>query len=290
MDDYANSLFPSAEKLGRRGFIAATSLTAGYTLAAGPVQAQTIIKTDAAGLTVGDVAIPTATGAMPGYRAKPATGSNFPIVLVLEEVFGVHEWLKDVCRRFAKQGYLAVCPEYYFRQGKLEGLTDFQTQIGPIVSRKPDPELMTDLDATAAWAAGDGGNAARLGVTGFCRGGRNVIVYAAHNPNLKAAVAWYGAGIQNQTEFLSVKPVEAAEKIKCPFLGLYAGIDQSMTPEQIKQLEAALAKSGQKSEVVVYPNAKHGFFADFRDIYDANASADAWPRCLAWFKVNGVGV
>ena len=192
--------------------------------------------------------------------------------------------------RFAKQGYLAVCPEYYFRQGKLEGMTDFQTQIAPIVGRKPDAELSSDLDATAAWAATDGGNAARLGVTGFCRGGRNVIVYAAHNPNLKAAVAWYGTGLLAQNEFFTVKAMDAAAAAKCPLLGLYAGIDPGMSAEQVKLLEAALAKSGQKAEVVVYPNAKHGFFSDYRDTYSAEASADAWPRCLAWFKANGVGV
>ena len=291
MDDHVNSLHPPAVPLGRRGFIAATGLTAGYTLAAGPIQAQTIIRTDATGLTVGDVSISTTTGAMPGYRAKPATGSNFPIVLVLQEVMGVHEWLKDICRRFAKEGYLAVCPEYYFRQGKLEGLTDFQTQIAPIVSRKPDAELMTDLDATAAWAAADGGNSARLGVTGFCRGGRNTIVYAAHNANLKAAVVWHGGNVVSPaTEFLTVRPVEAAEKIKCPLLGLYAGDDPGIPLDHVKQLEAALAKSGQKWEMVVYPSAKHGFLADYRSSYSAEASADAWPRCLAWFRSNGVGV
>ena len=291
MDDHVNSLHPPAVPLGRRGFIAATGLTAGYTLAAGPIQAQTIVRTDTTGLTAGDVTIPTPTGAMPGYRAKPATGSNFPIVLVLQEVFGVHEWLKDISRRFAKQGYLAVCPEYYFRQGKLEGLTDFQTQIAPIISRKPDAELMTDLDATAAWAAGDGGNAARLGVTGFCRGGRNTIVYAAYNPNLKAAVVWHGGNVVSPpTEFMTVRTVEAAERIKCPLLGLYAGDDPGIPPDHVKQLEAALAKSGQKWEMTVYPSAKHGFLADYRPTYSAEASADAWPRCLNWFKANGVGV
>jgi carboxymethylenebutenolidase len=290
MDDYVNSLHPPAEKLGRRGFLAATSLTAGYTLAAGPVQAQTIIRTDAAGLVAGDVTIQTTTGAMPGYRAKPATGRNFPVVLVLQEVFGVHEWLKDVCRRFAKQGYLAVCPDYYFRQGKLDGLTDFQTQIAPIVSRKPDPELLNDLDQTAAWAVGDGGDVRRIAVTGFCRGGRNTIVYATHNPNLKAAVAWYGGNLTLSNEFLMMRPLDVAERVKCPLLGLYAGDDAGIPAAQLDQLRAALAKSGQKFEIVVYPGAKHGFFADYRDIYNAAASADAWSRCLAWLKSNGVGV
>jgi carboxymethylenebutenolidase len=290
MDDYVNSLYPPAEKLGRRGFLATTSLTAGYTLAAGPVQAQTIVRTDTAGLTAGDVTIQTTTGAMPGYRAKPATGRNFPVVLVLQEVFGVHEWLRDVCRRFAKQGYLAVCPDYYFRQGKLEGLTDFQTQIAPIVSRKPDTELINDLDQSAAWAAGDGGDARRLAVTGFCRGGRNTLVYASRNANLKAAVPWYGTGLLQQTEFLTFKAMDAAADAKCPVLGLYAGDDPGFPPEQRDVLKAQLAKSGQRHDLVIYPNAQHGFLADYRPAYNAQAAADAWARCLNWLKSNGVGV
>ena len=288
-DDSAKSLFPPAEKLGRRGFIGASAVT-GYTLAAGPIQAQTIIRTDTQGLTAGEVTIPTSTGAMGGYRAKPATGSALPTVIVMQEVFGLHEWLKDVCRRFAKAGYLAVAPDYYFRQGKLEGLTDFQTQIGPIVSRKPDAELMSDLDATAAWAVTDGGDAAKLGATGFCRGGRNTIVYATHNANLKAAVAWYGGNLAAPaTEFMTQRPVDVAANIKCPLLGLYAGDDPGIPPDHVEQLKAALAKSGKKTEMIVYPTAKHGFLADYRASYSAEASADAWPRCLAWFKSNGVG-
>jgi carboxymethylenebutenolidase len=287
-DDSIKSLFPPAEKLGRRGFIGAT-VAGGYTLAAGPIQAQTIVRTDTSGLTAGDLTIPTATGAMPAYRAKPANGSGFPIVLVLQEVFGLHEWVKDVCRRFAKAGYFAVSPDYYFRQGKLEGLTDFQNQIAPIVMRKPDSELKSDLDTTAAWAATDGGSAAKLAVTGFCRGGRNTIVYAAHNPNLKAAVAWYGGNVvaPEKHEFLTDRPVDVAPNIKCPLLGLYAGDDPAIPMDHVEQLKAALAKSGKKWEMVVYPGAKHGFLADYRASYSAEVSAQAWPRCLAWFKEHG---
>ena len=287
-DDHAKSLFPPAESLGRRGFLGA-SAAAGYTLAAGPVQAQTIVRTDTAGLAAGDVVIQTPTGPMGGYRAKPATGANHPVVVVMMEVFGLHEWIKDVCRRFAKAGYLAVAPDYYFRQGKLEGLTDFQTQIAPIVMRKPDDELMSDLDATANWAASDGGDPAKLGVTGFCRGGRNVIVYTAHSARVKAAVAWYGGNLTTANEFLNRRPVDVAAQIKAPLLGLYAGDDPGIPPDHVEQLKAALARSGQKWEMVVYPGAKHGFLADYRASYSAEASAAAWPRCLAWFKEHGVG-
>ncbi|MBL8701292.1 MAG: dienelactone hydrolase family protein [Alphaproteobacteria bacterium] len=287
-DDHGKSLFPPAPPLQRRGFLGAT-VAAGYTLAAGPIQAQTLVRTDTQGLTAGDVMIATPKGTMGGYRAKPAGRSNLPVVIVMMEVFGLHEWVKDVCRRFAKAGYLAVSPDYYFRQGKLEGLTDFATQIGPIVSKKPDDELLSDLDYTATWAASDGGDLSKLGVTGFCRGGRNVIVYTAHSPRVKAAVAWYGGNLTTQTEFLTNKPVDVAARIKAPLLGLYAGDDPGIPPEHVEQLKAALAKSGQKWEMVVYPGAKHGFLADYRASYSAEASAQAWPRCLAWFKANGVG-
>ena len=287
-DDSHKSLFPPAERLGRRGFIGASAL-AGYTLAAGPVQAQTVIRTDTAGLVAGDVAIPTATGPMGGYRAKPATAERPPVVVVMMEVFGLHEWIKDVCRRFAKAGYLAVAPDYYFRQGKLDGATDFQTQIAPIVMRKPDDELITDIDASFAFAAAVGVDAARVGVTGFCRGGRNAIVYAAEGTRARAAVAWYGGNLTTTNEFLNRRPVDVAARIRMPLLGLYAGDDPGIPPDQVELLKAALARSGQKWEMIVYPGAKHGFLADYRASYSAEASAAAWPRCLAWFKDHGVG-
>jgi carboxymethylenebutenolidase len=211
------------------------------------------------------------------------------VVVVMMEVFGLHEWIKDVCRRFAKAGYLAVAPDYYFRQGKLDGATDFQTQIAPIVMRKPDDELITDIDASIAFAAADGGDAARVGVTGFCRGGRNAIVYAAEGTRARAAVAWYGGNLTTTNEFLNRRPVDVAARIRMPLLGLYAGDDPGIPPDQVELLKAALARSGQKWEMIVYPGAKHGFLADYRASYSAEASAAAWPRCLAWFKDHGVG-
>lgn len=287
-DDSQVSLFPPAERLGRRGFLGASAV-AGYTLAAGPVQAQTVIRTDTTGLVAGDISIPTATGAMGGYRAKPATGGNLPVVVVMMEVFGLHEWVKDVCRRFAKAGYLAISPDYYFRQGKLEGATDFQTQIAPVVMRKPDDELLSDIDASIAFAGTDGGDLSRVGITGFCRGGRNTIVYAAEGTKARAAVAWYGGNLTTANEFLNRKPVDVAARIRMPLLGLYAGDDPGIPPDQVEMLKAALAKSGQKWDLIVYPTAKHGFLADYRASYSAEASAAAWPRCLAWFKDHGVG-
>jgi carboxymethylenebutenolidase len=287
-DDSARSLFPPADTLGRRGFLGAGAAV-GYTLAAGPIQAQTLVRTDTTGLTAGDITIPTATGAMGGYRAKPATGTNLPVVVVMMEVFGLHEWIKDVCRRFAKAGYLAVAPDYYFRQGKLEGLTDFQTQIGPIVMRKPDDELIADLDAAIAFAGADGGDLGRVGITGFCRGGRNTIVYAAETTRARAAVAWYGGNLLTTNEFLTRKPMDSAARIRMPLLGLYAGDDPGIPLDQVEQLRAALARSGQPAEIVVYPGAKHGFLADYRASYSAEASAAAWPRCLDWFRRHGVG-
>lgn len=289
-DDSAKSLFPPAEPLGRRGFIGASAL-AGYTLAAGPVQAQTVVQTGTEGLIAGDVTIATATGAMGGYRAKPAAApaTGLPVVVVMMEVFGLHEWIKDVCRRFAKAGYLAVAPDYYFRQGKLEGATDFQTQIMPIVMRKPDDELVADIDASIAFAGTDGGDLARVGVTGFCRGGRNTIVYAAEGTRARAGVAWYGGNLTFANEFLNRRPVDVAARIRMPLLGLYAGDDPGIPPDQVEMLKAALGRSGQKWDLVVYPGAKHGFLADYRPSYSAEASAAAWPRCLAWFKEHGVG-
>ena len=287
-DDSQVSLFPPAERLGRRGFLGASAV-AGYTLAAGPVQAQTVIRTDTTGLVAGDISIPTATGAMGGYRAKPASGGNLPVVVVMMEVFGLHEWVKDVCRRFAKAGYLAISPDYYFRQGKLEGATDFQTQIAPVVMRKPDDELLSDIDASIAFAGTDGGDLSRVGVTGFCRGGRNTIVYAAEGTKARAAVAWYGGNLTTVNEFLNRKPVDVAARIRMPLLGLYAGDDPGIPPDQVEMLKASLAKSGQKWDLIVYPAAKHGFLADYRASYSAEASASAWPRCLAWFKEHGVG-
>jgi len=239
MLDERQALFPPLPPLSRRGFVTATAVTAGYTLAAGPVCAQTIVQTDAQGLTAGDIKIPVTGGEMGGYRAKPASGSGHPTVIVCQEIFGIHEYIKDTCRRLAKQGYLAVAPDYYFRQGNPAGLSDMQAVMA-IVNKKPDAELVSDLDAATRWATTtDGGNAQKLGVTGFCRGGRATWMYAAHNPNLKAAVAWYGPLAGQGNEVMPKFPVDLASEMKCPVLGLYGAADQGIPVDTVKRMEEA---------------------------------------------------
>src|SRR6185369_1122303 len=208
MLDERFALFPPVPPLSRRGFVAATAVTAGYALAAGPLMAQTAVHTDAQGLTAGDIKIPTGNGEMGGYRAKPLSGSGHATVIVCQEVFGVHEYIKDTCRRLAKAGYSAVAPEYYFRQGNPAAASDMQAVMA-IVSKKSDAELMSDLDATARWATStDGGNLQKLGITGFCRGGRSTWLYAAHHPSLKATVSWYGQLTGQATELTPKAPLD----------------------------------------------------------------------------------
>jgi carboxymethylenebutenolidase len=287
MLDESKALFPPLPPLSRRGFVAATAVTAGYTLAAGPVCAQTIVQTDSQGLTAGDVKIPTSSGEMGGYRAKPASGSSHPTVIVCQEIFGIHEYIKDTCRRLAKAGYQAVAPDYYFRQGNPAGLTDMPAVMA-IVNKKPDAELVSDLDATARWATTDGGNAQKLGVTGFCRGGRATWMYAEHNPSLKAAVAWYGPLAGQSNELTPKNPIDLVAEVKCPVLGLYGAADQGISVDSVKRMEEALKAANKPAEFVIYPDAPHGFHADYRQTYRAEPAKDGWTRMLAWFKKYGV--
>jgi carboxymethylenebutenolidase len=274
--------------LTRRGFVAVASSVAGYTLAAGPVMAQTIVRTDSNGLTAGDVKIPVAGGEMGAYRAKPASGSNFPVVIVCQEIFGIHEYIKDTCRRLAKEGYLAVAPDYYFRQGDLSKAADVPAAVA-IVSKKPDAELMGDLDATVRWATTtDGGNAQKIGITGFCRGGRTTWLYTAHSPNLKAAVVWYGPVGGQASELTPKTPLEMAKDMKAPVLGLFGGADTGIPADSLKKMEEAMKASGKTVEIVVYPDAPHAFHADYRPTYREQPAKDGWVRMLAWFKKNGV--
>ena len=265
----------------------ATRLSAGFAAAVRPIVAQTTILTSAAGLEAGEVKIPTADGSIPGYRAMPAKGSKFPVVLVVQEIFGVHEHIKDVCRRFAKIGYFAVAPELYARQGDVSNLKTIQ-EIMPIVAKVPDAQVMSDLDAAVAWAAKTGkADAARLGLTGFCWGGRVAWLYAAHNPHLKASVAWYGRLVGNTDELHPRNAIDVVAGLKAPVLGLYGGKDQGIPQESVEQMRAAIAKAGKTAEIVVYPDAGHGFNADYRPSYDRQASEDGWKRLLAWFKKYG---
>ena len=266
-----------------------TTLAVGFAAAALPVRADTVITTRAEGLTAGEVKIPVPDGEIPAYRAMPATGGPFPVVLVVQEIFGVHEHIKDVCRRFAQQGYCAIAPELYARQGDVSQLTDYREIFAQVVSKVPDAQVMSDLDAAVAWAAKQGvGDAARVGVTGFCWGGRITWLYAAHNPKLKAGVAWYGRLVGEANELQPKYPLDVAADLKAPVLGLYGEKDQGIPLEDVEKMRAALAAAKQPSEIVVFAAAPHGFHADYRPSYRAAEAKDAWAQCLAWFRRHGV--
>jgi carboxymethylenebutenolidase len=279
------SLSPRMD-LTRRAMLV-TSLATGFALAVQPVAAQTI-TTGTEGLIAGEVKIPTPDGEIPGYHAMPARGGPFPVVLVVQEIFGVHEHIKDICRRFAKLGYFAVAAELFARQGDVSKISDIK-DIMPVVAQVPDAQVMSDLDATVSWAQSTGkGDSAHLGITGFCWGGRIVWLYAAHNPKLRAGVAWYGALNREATALQPLHPLNVAGEIKAPVLGLYAGQDQGIPASDIDKMRAALKKARVKTEIIVYPDAQHGFDADYRPSYNAAAARDGWQRMLAWFRANGV--
>jgi carboxymethylenebutenolidase len=282
--DFLN--FQPRAGFSRREFVM-TTLATGFAAAVQPVAAQAQITTDTSGLTAGEVKIRTADGEMPAYRAMPANGRNLPTILVVQEIFGVHEHIKDVARRFAKAGYLAVAPELYARQGDVSKLTSMD-DIRPIVSRVPDAQVMSDLDAAAAWAAKNGGNPDKLGITGFCWGGRIVWLYAAHNPKLKAGVAWYGRVEGAGTELQPKNPIDLVPDIKAPVLGLYGGADAGIPTEGVERMRAALKAAGKTAEFHIYPDTPHAFLADYRPSYRKEAAQDGWKRALEWFKKNGV--
>ncbi|HVF67702.1 MAG TPA: dienelactone hydrolase family protein [Pyrinomonadaceae bacterium] len=281
------------EELTRRGFVL-TSLAAGFALAVRPVMGQTLITTDAEGLEAGEVKIPVADGEIPAYRAMPAKGKKFPVAIVVQEIFGVHEHIKDVCRRFAKLGYMAIAPALYARQGDVSGLA--MEDVMKVVAKVPDSQVMSDLDSTIAYARSTGRtDAKRVGITGFCWGGRIVWLYAAHNKDLDAGIAWYGrlvARADAKPNALTPRqPVDVVDELKAPVLGLYGGKDQGIPQESVERMRAALRKSkskaAQKSDIVVYPDAGHGFHADYRPSYDKTAAADGWRRLQEWFKRHG---
>ena len=270
--------------LTRRQFVT-TTLVAGFAVAVRPVVAETTITTDADGLVAGEVKI----GAMPAYRAKPARGDGFPVLLVVEEIFGVHEHIRDVCRRFAKHGYLAVAPELFARQGDVGKMTDPQQIVADVVSKVPDAQVMGDLDATVAWAAKDQGDATKLGITGFCWGGRIVWLYAAHAEKLRAGVAWYGRLVAGKTDLQPKHPIDVVAELKAPVLGLYGGADAGIPLTDVEKMRGALKAAGKPSEIVVYPDAPHGFHADYRPSYRAEAAKDGFARALAWLAQHGAG-
>ncbi|HTZ35631.1 MAG TPA: dienelactone hydrolase family protein [Stellaceae bacterium] len=265
-----------------------TSLASGFALAAGPVAADMIV-TDSNGLDVAEVKIPTADSEMPAYRAMPASGGPFATVLVVQEIFGVHEHIKDLCRRLAKAGYYAVAPELYARQGDPSQYADIPKLVADIVSKVPDYEVLGDLDAAVIYAKGTGkADTKRLGITGFCWGGRPVWLYAAHNPGLKAAVSWYGPIDRPRTELQPKYPIDLAGDLKCPVLGLYGGADQGIPVDSVNRMADACKAAGKTCEFKIYPDAPHAFNADYRPSYRAEAAKDGWSRMLAWFKQYGV--
>jgi carboxymethylenebutenolidase len=264
------------------------SLAAGFAAAVRPAAAQKAIITDTQGLAAGDVKIPVADGKLPGYRAMPATGGPFPVILVVQEIFGVHEHIRDVCRRLAKQGYMAIAAELYFRQGSVAGLTNI-SDVMKVVSKVPDAQVMSDLDAAAAWAQKSSkGDAGKLGITGFCWGGRIVWLYAAHSPRLKAGVAWYGRLVGEPTPLTPKNPIDIVSDLKAPVLGLYGAADQGIPTDTVEKMQSALRAAHNPSQIVVYPDTPHGFNADYRASYRQEAAQDGWKRLQAWFKQYGV--
>lgn len=279
----------SIPDVSRRGFVA-TSLASGFALATQPVSAQTI-TTDSEGLEAGEVKISTSDVEIPAYRAMPAKGGPFPTVLVVQEIFGVHEHIKDICRRLAKLGYFAIAPEMYARQGDVSKLTEIQEIFSKVVSKVPDKQVMADLDAAVAYAKNSGkADTAKLGCTGFCWGGRVVWLYAAHNPDLKAGVAWYGRLVPPGpiSELQPKYPLDIVESIKAPVLGLYGGADSAIPNDTVEKMKEALKKASKPSEIELYPDTPHGFYADYRPTYRKEQADDGWKKMLAWFKKHGV--
>lgn len=280
-----DSLVP-AVPFTRRSFLAG-SLATGFTLAAGPVMAQTAIVTDSQGLAAGEIKVPVADGALPAYRAQPDGVANPPVVLVVHEIFGVHEYIKDICRRLAKAGYMAIAPELYARYGDPSQLKNVQDALA-LAAKASDAQVAADLDACVAWAKANGGDIDRLGITGFCRGGRTVWLYAAGQPRLKAAVAWYGPLDGAPSANTPSWPLDVAAELKAPVLGLYGAQDQGIPQSDVEAMRAAIAKAGGKSEIRVYPDAGHAFHADYRPSYRKEAAEDGWKRMLEWFKSHGL--
>ncbi len=289
IDAELDSLAPS-RTFSRRDF-ARTGIGAGFAAAALPIEAQTQIKTDSAGLTVGEVFIDVGDFKLPVYRAMPAGKSHLPVVLVVSEIFGVHEHIADVARRFARLGYLAIAPELFVRQGDAGSYGEMAKLISEVVGKVPDAQVMTDLDACVAWAQANGGHADKLAVTGFCWGGRIAWLYAAHNPRIKAGVAWYGRLVGQGNALQPSHPVDLAGKLNAPMLGLYGGQDTGIALDTVDQMKGALATgsaAAKNSEIVIYPDAPHAFHADYRPSYRKDAAEDGWQRCLAWLKTHGV--
>lgn len=276
-----------SDGVDRRDFLK-VALGTGFAMAAMPVVAQNVIKTDTVGLTAGTLHLNVNGQTVPVYRAQPEGKTNLPVIVVVSEIFGVHEHIADVARRFAKLGYLALAPELFVRQGdpsKAATIADLQRDI---IAKTPDAQVMGDIDATFAWARANGGNADKMGITGFCWGGRIAWMYAAHNPQLKAAVAWYGRLVGEANAMTPTYPIDIAPQLKVPVLGLYGLKDPGISQESIARMKEALNRAGNKSQFVVYPNSGHAFHADYRPSYVEADAKDAFARAIAWFREHGV--
>jgi carboxymethylenebutenolidase len=272
------------------------ALGVGYAAAAAPIIAQTAIKTSADGLTTGEEIYDVEGFSVPFYYAAPAGKKNLPVILVIQEIFGVHEYIADTCRRFAQAGYLAIAPELYARQGDPSKYGEMAKLIAEVVSKVPDAQVMGDLDGAVKWAGENGGNLKRVGITGFCWGGRITWLYAEQSKNVKAGVAWYGRLVGTPSELSPKNPIDMASSLKAPVLGLYGGQDGGIPLTTINQMKDALAQAGAKgnaaakaSQFVVYPDVGHAFHADYRASYRKEAASDGFKRALEWFKANGVG-
>ncbi|WP_347613187.1 dienelactone hydrolase family protein, partial [Comamonas thiooxydans] len=265
-------------------------LGVGYACAAGPVMAQTTIKTPVDGLTAGEVSIDVKGFKLPVYRAMPAGRQNLPVVLVISEIFGVHEYIADTCRRLARAGYLAIAPDLFVRQGDPMAYAEMAKLMSEVIAKVPDAQVMGDLDAAVQWAGTQGGDVKKLAITGFCWGGRITWLYAAHAP-LKAGVAWYGRLQGNKNDLQPSYPLELVGQLKAPVLGLYGGKDTGIPLESVEAMKAALktgSAAARASEFVIFPDAPHAFHADYRPSYREQAAQDGWTRMLTWFNRHGV--
>jgi carboxymethylenebutenolidase len=265
-----------------------SALGVGFAAAVAPVAAQTTIKTDTSGLIAGEIGITVKGQPFSVYRAQPEGKSNLPVVVVVSEIFGIHEHIADVVRRFGKQGYLALAPDLFVRQGDATAYESVPEVIKEVISKVPDQQVMEDLDACVAWAKDNGGNIDKLGVTGFCWGGRITWLYSSHSPQIKAGVAWYGKLVGNQTALTPHHPVDIAPNLKVPVLGLYGAKDAGIPLDTVEQMKAALAQGESHSEIIVYPDSGHAFYADYRPSYVEADAEDGWIRCLEWFRAHGV--
>lgn len=271
----------------RRQFLAA-SIATGFALAVQPISA-TVVSTNKSSIVERTVGIPASGDTLPAYVAYPESNGPWPLILVVQEIFGVHEHIKDICRRFAKLGYLAIAPALYFRQGDVSKIEDINEILSTVVSKVPDAQVLSDLDAVVAWSEANGLSAkGKLGITGFCWGGRITWLYAAHNPDVKAGVAWYGRLEGKQTALQPLHPIDVVSALKAPVLGLYGGADQGIPLESVERVRAKLANSRYASEIVVYPETPHAFFADYRPSYRKLAADDGWLKLQDWFNKNGL--